>query len=602
MNSSLLLLLASMALLLGPLFGTIGARSHAIRALADGFALAVIVGICLVEVLPHVVARIGLLGLGLAAVGALLSILVHRVGAGAPWTVVLVALALVAHVLVDGAILSMHGQSEPLGWAVVAHRLPAGFAIAVATQASGRPISTAWAIALAMILATVGGYLAGPTVVGRLGEAGAAGLEGLVAGVLLHVAFVPHRHAPAGHRADHDHEHHECHECGPPDHSQAEHHEPSSGASDRGWAAAGAMAGALAVIAASALGHHHTDRAEPSFFQTLAVLLFESAPALLLGYALAGIVPILLTPARTTALKRGGAVLQSLRGVAFGLPLPVCSCGVLPVYESLIRRGAPPAAAMAFFVATPELGLDAVLLSVPLLGSSLTAARVVSAFAVALLVALLVGARTGASSSTASDANVSASDEPLAARIRAGLRFGFLEVFDHTMPWIALGLIIAAMAEPMLSQDAIAQIPGGLQVPLAALVGVPVYVCASGATPIAALAIHKGLSTGAAIAFLIAGPATNVTTFGVLARLHGRRTAILFGLTVTSLAIVSGWAVDALGVPATPFLDAYSDAEPHYSWLSWLSVIGLAVLTVASLVRQGPRGALRQILRPIHAH
>ena len=103
-------------------------------------------------------------------------------------------------------------------------------------------------------------------------------------------------------------------------------------------------------------------------------------------------VPFLLTPTRTSALARGGTFQQSLRGVAFGLPLPVCSCGVLPLYESLIRRGAPVAAAMAFFVATPELGLDAVLLSFPLLGESLTVARVVSAFIVALAVGVAVGA------------------------------------------------------------------------------------------------------------------------------------------------------------------------------------------------------------------
>ena len=182
------------------------------------------------------------------------------------------------------------------------------------------------------------------------------------------------------------------------------------------------------------------------------------------------------------------------------------------------------------------------------------------------------------------------------------LRFGFVEVFDHTMPWIALGLIIAAVAEPLLSHGAIGAIPAALQVPLAALIGVPVYVCASGATPVAALAIHKGLSTGAAMAFLIAGPATNVTTFGVLARLHGRRMAFVFGITVTALAVLAGWIVDGLGISAAPVLEAHASVDHHGAWLGWLSVVGLSLLVVASLVRQGPRGALRQILEPIHQH
>lgn len=339
-----------------------------------------------------------------------------------------------------------------------------------------------------------------------------------------------------------------------------------------------------------------------TFLQTFSVLLVESAPALLLGYALAGMVPFLLTVSRTTALGRGSKLTQSLRGVAFGLPLPVCSCGVLPLYESLIRRGAPPVAAMAFFVATPELGLDAVLLSVPLLGTSLTVARVVAAFLVAVLVALMVGWRASVPAVASDDVREAAEEQPLGVRIRAGLRFGFVEVFDHTMPWIALGLIIAAVAEPLLSHGAIGAIPAALQVPLAALIGVPVYVCASGATPVAALAIHKGLSTGAAMAFLIAGPATNVTTFGVLARLHGRRMAFVFGITVTALAVLAGWIVDGLGISAAPVLEAHASVDHHGAWLGWLSVVGLSLLVVASLVRQGPRGALRQILEPIHQH
>lgn len=259
-------------------------------------------------------------------------------------------------------------------------------------------------------------------------------------------------------------------------------------------------------------------------------------------------------------------------------------------------------AAMAFFVATPELGLDAVLLSVPLLGTSLTVARVVAAFLVAVLVALLIGRQATVPGKSMTETSEAVDNQPFSVRVRSGLRFGFVEVFDHTMPWIALGLIIAAVAEPMLSHGVVASIPPALQVPLAALIGVPLYVCASGATPVAALAIHKGLSTGAAMAFLIAGPATNVTTFGVLARLHGRRLAFLFGVTVTVLAVMAGWVVDLMGIQAAPVLEAHANADSHGSWFAWLSVAGLTFLVVTSLFRQGPRGALRQITEPIHAH
>ncbi|TPV92353.1 MAG: hypothetical protein B7733_26160 [Myxococcales bacterium FL481] len=382
-------------------------------------------------------------------------------------------------------------------------------------------------------------------------------------------------------------------------HHHHHHHGPLDVTGAR-WSAVGALLGMLALASVLYVSPEDLHNGVSTFLRTLSVLVLETAPALIVGYALAGIVPFLLTQNRTAALARGSRVAQSLRGVAFGLPLPVCSCGVLPLYESLIRRGAPATAALAFFVATPELGLDAVLLSVPLLGSSLTIARVTAAFLVAMLVALLVAGRTPTPRALPRDAAAVATTAPWTDRIRAGLRFGFVELLDHTLPWIALGLVIAAAAEPLLAHGSIAHLNAAVQVPLAALVGVPMYVCASGATPIAALAIHKGLSSGAAIAFLIAGPATNVTTFGVLTRLHGRRAAATFGITVTAMAVLAGWSIDALGVAAMPVLDARTSGHSHGSWFAWGCVVALAGLTIASLVRQGPRGALQQIFEPIH--
>lgn len=390
-------------------------------------------------------------------------------------------------------------------------------------------------------------------------------------------------------------------------HAHCDHHHHTAEHRHRApfaWGTVGDLCGLALLLALAVVSEAPTFEGPVSVFaQTFGTLVLESAPALLLGFAFAGVVPVLLTPARANSLARGGPVAQSLRGVAFGLPLPVCSCGVLPLYESLIRSGAPPVAALAFFVATPELGLDAILLSVPLLGPSLTAARIVAAFLVAVLVGLLVGWPRKPSSPEAGDTGP-AFASPLTSGdgFRTALRFGFVEVFDHTMPWILLGLALAALAEPMLAHGALASIPSVLQVPLAAVVGVPVYVCASGATPVAALALHKGLSAGAAIAFLIAGPATNVTTFGVLARLHGAGLAVRFGASVTVVAVLLGWGVDALGIEASPVLDASGGGGEHASILAWGSAGVLVALTMLSIARQGAQGFLRQIAKPIHLH
>lgn len=614
------LVLALTGLVIGPLVEALGARVRALHDGIDGFALMVVAGVSLGAVLPEVFGELGLLGLGLLALGALLPARTHRAGQRGTWPLGVLLLALTVHAGLDGALLSQSGDA-PLAWAIVAHRLPVGFAVVLAVRGSERPLGLAWFVVGVLSASTLAGYVGGPWVVAQLPEWAPTALEALVAGALMHVVFSPEglarearRHSDAhahdhgrekGHDHDHhgpghDHHHHHhdddqaCGDCGPV---------PPARAASHRFATLGVGLGALALVLFGGLeSHGHGDHggATASFTSTLATLILQSAPALVLGYALAGMVPLLITPTRTSQLARGGRVTQALRGVAFGLPLPICSCGVLPLYESIIRKGVPATAALAFFVATPELGLDAVLLSVPLLGGDMAIARVVTAFAVALLVALLVG--RGVSRRTVSDFEEQAASMPQTwgERLQAGLRFGFVEVFDHTMPWVVFGLVLAALAEPLITHGLIEALPSVAQVPLAALVGVPVYVCASGATPIAALAIHKGLSAGAAMAFLIAGPATNVTTFGVLARLHGTRMALVFGVAVTSFAVVAGWLVDLLGVTAVPVLEAGGAVEG--AWWSQVCVLLLGVLVLASLLRQGPRGALRQIYEPIHAH
>ena len=330
-------------------------------------------------------------------------------------------------------------------------------------------------------------------------------------------------------------------------------------------------------------------------------LTLTSAPALLLGFTLAGVVSALLAANHIglfTGRSRPG---HALRGVLFGLPLPVCSCGVVPMYQSLIQRGAPVTAGLAFLIATPELGLDALLLSVPLLGWSLTLARVVAAFLVAILVAVVVGGSRDVQRPPPPSLDPGPAPA-LRVRLVAGLRYGLVELVDHTLPWVVFGLLLAAFLEPLMDHTLLTGLPSALQVPLAAVVGLPIYVCASGATPLAAVAVHKGLSAGAALTFLLAGPATNVTTFGILASLHGRKVAIRFGVSLTILAALAGWGVDLLGIQV-PEAGHPGEAHAHGgAAYEVVAFVGLLIVAAASVWRQGARGAVEQVLHPMHHH
>ncbi|MDE0961303.1 MAG: permease, partial [Planctomycetota bacterium] len=339
------------------------------------------------------------------------------------------------------------------------------------------------------------------------------------------------------------------------------------------------------------------------FLDRFIALARESAPALLLAYTAAGLIHALLPKATIDWMARGSNFQQSLRGMLFGLPLPICSCGVLPLYRSLVQKGVPTAAAVTLLVATPELGIDAIFLSFTMVDGPFAVARVLTAAILAISVGLLA-VRFIRPIEVKPDAPVT--DEtrvPLNTRIVQGLKVGLGDLVDSTAPWIVLGLSLAAALSPLVEDGSfLAGIPDWLEVPAFALLGLPIYVCASGATPLAAVLIAGGVSPGAALAFLLTGPATNATTFGILGDLHGRRAAILFAICIGVGAIGCGYAVDAV----LPTVDVGIAQHIHHSQhsttgeqnsfgISELFLGLLAILFLASIFRKGPRAFLTQV-------
>lgn len=552
----------------------------------DGFVLTSVAGIVLADVLPHALSESGMWAVPLVLLGLLGPSLaergLHRAAEHVHALALLLGMAgLVLHATLDGVALA-HGDVRPqLAMAVLLHRLPEGLTIWwLLRPRYGRLIA---GLALGLVAsATILGMSLGPSTVA---DSAAMGLiEALVAGSLLHV--VVHRPHPLVHL----------------------------GQGLRGRLAGG-TGGLLGVaVVALLLGHDPHDPAAHAALVTasFAHLFLESAPALLLAYLAAGLVQAMLPAASTAWMRRGGAFSQAVRGVLFGLPLPICSCGVVPVYRSLVTRGVPAAAGLAFLVATPELGLDAILLSWPLLGGRLALARVIAAALVALGVGWIVG-RSLPPAHVEPDHNAMPHKDGHAwpTRLKHGLALGFGDIVDHTAPWLLLGLLLAALAEPQLQTGLLARLPAGWDVPLFALLGMPLYVCASGATPLVAVLVAHGVSPGAGLAFLLTGPATNISTFGVIARIHGTPAALRFGAVMTILAIAAGYVCNlVLGAYVVP-IGVASEHGLVYG-LELTAALLLALLFAASVLRQGARGFFAQVLQfadgegpgghPGHAH
>ncbi len=583
-------LLASLAaLVVGPLLlGAFGAR-RSVVSLLDGFVVVAVPGLIFLHFVPEAVEHLTVLPVLALLIGFWAPVAAEKLlrdshGRTDQLALFLGVTGMAVHGLLDGAALPSVAGADSTGFAlaIVLHRIPVGLAIWWMVRSMvGTPQAMAAIGGLGVV--TVVGWVGGSELSALVGSGGVELYQALVGGSLVHVIF------------------HRSPELAPdaPPRSLARYAE--------GTGALLALA-LLAVVAVSegATGHH----GGIEFLERFVVLTATSAPALVIAYLFAGLLFAYMPAGSIRWMSKGGSLAQAARGMIVGLPLPVCSCGVVPLYQTLVRRGAAPAAAMAFLVATPELGLDAVFLSIPLLGAQMTGIRLVAAAAAALLVGWWVGAwvqRRGVSAvddgpqicegcgcSLTPEGELTPSAEersPMGA-----LRVGFGSVVDDTAPWIVVGLAIAAIAAPLLAQGWLARLPAGIDVLLFAAIGFPTYVCASSATPLVAALMAGGLSPGAAVAFLITGPATNVTTLGVLSSLHGRAAALRFAGTLVALSVGMGLllnlglgAVD-LGVPS---LESLTEEAPGP--IELVALGALTILVAASIARRGIRAFAREV-------
>lgn len=292
-------------------------------------------------------------------------------------------------------------------------------------------------------------------------------------------------------------------------------------------------------------------------------VLLEAAPWVLLGFAAAGLLKAFV-PENLLARQLGGnSLLSVLKAAIIGAPLPLCSCGVLPAALGLRRQGAGSGATAAFLIATPETGVDSVALTWALLGPIMALARPVAALATALGAGVLANAldRHGAqrpdgplpgSAATGCGCgkacHLEAGGSTTGAKLRLGLHYVLDEMLADIGPWLLGGILVSGIIGVLFPPDFLASFSRSGPWPYLAMLaaGIPLYVCATSSTPVAAVLVLKGLSPGAALVFLLAGPATNAATLAVILRVLGRRVAGAYLLAITACALGLGFGLDFL--------------------------------------------------------
>ncbi|MCP4646024.1 MAG: SO_0444 family Cu/Zn efflux transporter [bacterium] len=314
------------------------------------------------------------------------------------------------------------------------------------------------------------------------------------------------------------------------------------------------------------------------------------APYLLFGFLIAGILSIFISPEWVERHLGGRGFIPVLKSVLFGIPLPLCSCGVIPVTASIRRHGASRGATTGFLLATPQTGVDSILATWGLLGPVIGVFRPLAALVTGVLGGTLVsltegetqreGAEDEPTPDTCTDA-CCAPDDGQSKALRA-LRYGFVTLPADIGRALILGILVAALIATFVPKGFLVQYLGGGVGAMVAmvLVGIPIYVCSTASIPVAIGFIHLGASPGAALAFLIAGPATNAATVAMTWRVLGRRTAIIYLLTVAVTAMAAGLGFDAL-VPHFGDMGLAAEVRTHEMATGWFGhASGVAFLLV----------------------
>lgn len=327
-----------------------------------------------------------------------------------------------------------------------------------------------------------------------------------------------------------------------------------------------------------------------TFSTTFWNMLCEMAPYLLLGFLIAGLLHAFVPSSvyyRHLSRPTMGSVMKS---ALFGVPLPLCSCGVIPTAMSLRNEGASRGATVSFLISTPQTGVDSIAATYSMMGLPFAVLRPVAAFVTAIFGGA-VSNRADRGQACRRDGDPVSERQMRYASLRdrlvSALRYGFVEMMHDIGRWLVIGLVIAALITVLVPAGFLASLAAYplLSMLLVLAISVPMYVCATGSIPIAVALIAKGLSPGAALVLLMAGPATNAASLLMVYKVLGRTTTMIYVGAIVIGSMVFGLLIDyvlpeAWFYPVTNTVSACCAADTMAGWFPVVCGSILSVLLI----------------------
>jgi uncharacterized protein len=278
-------------------------------------------------------------------------------------------------------------------------------------------------------------------------------------------------------------------------------------------------------------------------------LLIAMAPYLLFGFLFAGILKEFISAEKIAKHLGKSSVGSVVKAALFGIPLPLCSCGVIPPTMALRKAGASRGAVLSFLIATPTSGVDSIAATYSLLGPFFAVYRVVASFFAGIfsgIVANVLDKEENKGPDSGDLENEKHVTKTLFSRLESIFHYAFIELLTEIGKWLVIGIFVGGLITYLIPESFFTNslFYGWKAILLMLVVSVPLYVCATGSIPIAAALLMKGINPGAAFVFLLAGPATNAVTMTVITKYLGKKTALIYITTLVMSSLAFGLFLD----------------------------------------------------------
>lgn len=326
-----------------------------------------------------------------------------------------------------------------------------------------------------------------------------------------------------------------------------------------------------------------------------------AAPYLMFGLFISGLIHVFVSTERIKKSLGGKGILGVVKASFFGIPLPLCSCAVVPTAVTLKKNGASNSATSSFLISTPESGVDSIAMTYGMMDLPMTIIRPVAAFFSAFAAGVLQiffnseevkevenpkEAKVSCCASKKSCGSTTEKKESLSSKMNRVFKFSFIELIDDFAFWLTLGIVAGAFIDFIVPPNFFESLSGWSGKLLILGIGIPLYICASATTPIAASLVMKGMSPGTSLLILLVGPATNISNLLVIGQYIGKKGVILNVIAIAAVALGMSFLVDYLYTAfAWPLnFNVHAHAHEGGSWLELSLTIAFVILLGKSLV------------------